>query len=577
MSISLRALFLCSLAFAFVGFRAAQAEELCGRFVTPDQFKWSTSEKRTLCGSADTPSWQNIPFNQAEFFFRSFLQSRGYHTPAFEIRGEKLYVRPGKLTLVSRIRSYPERADLNLEKYWLPIGKPLNPEQLNNIEKWMAFKLGRLGYACPKFATKADKTTGDVMVQFESGQHWTIEKVNSEHVPGVDDGMLDRYRAFDIDDPYDPVVLEISANRLLNSQTVINSQYSPECAAEQPGTIRQTTLPGEPRLLSFGFGFDSENLAIAKASWSNSRFTRSASLLQVQTSLSYREQEFLTTFNWYYLPWPSNHYLKTYIKADRDFEANYETRTVKAVGAPAYATDFRSFHLDMYAGPSLQFEKTIRGEAPSNTRLLTLDMGLNVQDHMYEYYIADPQQGFQGALFGSFSNKSVVSDVSLAQYKANFTYLWNILNYEPTIWILGLRGTFVTTQPGKDTTPDQVPASFKQFLGGSDDMRGFARKDIPSVGTGVLTKVYGGLELRLNNKLPYNLQPLIFTDYGQIGNVAFKVDPIKFWSPGVGLRWQSPIGTIRVSVAHGYVTDDKLRAYQDRQKYQFYFSLGEQF
>ena len=135
----------------------------------------------------------------------------------------------------------------------------------------------------------------------------------------------------------------------------------------------------------------------------------------------------------------------------------------------------------------------------------------------------------------------------------------------------------MTSQPGKDTDASQLPTSFKQFLGGSSDMRGFPRKSLPSEGTGSLTKVYLGIELRLNNKLPYNLQPIAFLDFGQLGDLAFDLNATKFYSPGLGIRWQSPIGTVRASAAHGYVIDDELDTYHDKTNMQYYLSLGEQF
>lgn len=555
----------------------SQAETLCSRFITPDSIKWSTSEKRTLCGSEAAPSWQNIPFNQAEFFFRSFLQSRGYHKPVFEKQDDKLYVKPGKLTLVSEIKAFPARADLELETYWYPIGRPLTPEELNNIEKWFVFRLGRMGYACPKISLTADQETGEVLAQYEAGEHWTIALVEGGSIPQVEDGTLDRYRAFDVGDAYDPVLLELSSRRIIESSTVINTQYSPECMKKTSGTIRQTTLPGEPRLVTFGFGFDSENYFIAKGSWRNSRLSRSASILDVSTNLSFREQEALVTYDNYYMTKPSAHYITSYLRLERNSESNYEARSIKTLMAPAYQLDSSGLKFNMYAGPSLQWESTIRGDAPDATRLFTLDLNLNIQSHLYEYYLANPQEGFQLSLFSSLANKDVVSDISISHYKLNFTYLWNIWNWDPTIWVLGFRGAYVTSQPGLGTDASQLPPSFKQFLGGSEDMRGFARKDLPSEGTGSLTKAYLGTELRLNNKLPWNLQPLIFVDYGQLGNVAFELDKTKFYSPGLGMRWASPIGTVRVSAAKGMVIDDELGQYGDRTGWQLYFSLGEQF
>lgn len=550
---------------------------LCGPIVVVYEYdlKFTTTEKRLLCGGKNLPSWQNIPSQQAEYFLRSFLQARGYHNPRFEKQGDKLFVHPGLPTLITRLRNEPEIGGLQIDNYWLPKGKPLTPDELNGIEQWVAFKLGRLGYACPVVQATGDVNNGEVLVRINTNEHWTIDHVDSEVIPYVRGGMLTRYWAFDIGDDYDPILLALTSKRMEDAQVVIKTSFSPECRTKSIGSIRQSTLPGMPRLVSFGFGFDSENLFIVRGSWRNSRWSETASLVDISGTLSYREQTLIASMNWYYLPILTRHYLKNYLRAERTYEKNYETRTLKGLVAPAWQEDIFGWNLDGYIGPSLSFETTIRGQSPDNSRLLTIDMGINAQNNLWEFNIADPIRGYQLNLFSSFANKSAVSDLSLSHYMASFTTLWSLLDLEPEIWILGLRGTFATTQPGPGLTAEDVPTSYKQFLGGSEDMRGFERKSLPRNEVGALTKAYLGVEMRLNNILPYHLQPLIFYDWGRIGDEPFKAQPRTYTSPGVGLRWQSPIGTIRTSIAQGHV--DGPDADTVPQDVVFYFSIGEQF
>ncbi len=540
---------------------------------------FTASERRLMCGSSGIEAWEKIPLRQAQYHMQNFLEARGYHHPIFTFEAEHLFVDPGIPTLINTLRTQPPIEQLDIENYWLPRGKPLTPGELDTTEKWVDSKLGRLGYPCATIRSVGDPETGEVVVIVDKGPLWTIDAIEADPLPYVRGGMLDRYRAFEIGDPYDSMLLELSAERLKASDVVVNTQYIPLCRNEKPGTIRQMTLAGKPRLISFGFGFDTEELFITRASWRNSRFSETASSLDISATASYRRQNILTSFNWYYLPIPTRHYLKTFVRAERASEREAETLTLKGLVAPAWSREFRRFKGDFYLGPSLQFEATERGVGPPTTRLLTLDLGLSVESHMYEYYLASPRTGYQANLYASMSEKSAASDVSALTYRFDFTRLWNVLEMDPEIWIFGIRGNFSTTKPGTDTKPEELPLSFRYFLGGSDDLRGFARRSVHTGPTDVgnLTTAYLGSEIRLNNVIPYKLQPFLFGDWGWLGEQYFKLYPRMYWSPGVGLRWESPIGGLRFTLGHGYVAGKDKEEAKYLERWQFYFSLGEQF
>ena len=78
--------------------------------------------------------------------------------------------------------------------------------------------------------------------------------------------------------------------------------------------------------------------------------------------------------------------------------------------------------------------------------------------------------------------------------------------------------------------------------------------------------------------LPHGLQPLVFVDAAVVGRSSFKLDPNVYWSPGLGIRWNSPVGSVRVTVARGLVwRRDSAAEVLIKPQWQFFLSLGAEF
>src|SRR5690606_32218720 len=111
-------------------------------------------------------------------------------------------------------------------------------------------------------------------------------------------------------------------------------------------------------------------------------------------------------------------------------------------------------------------------------------------------------------------------------------------HFLPPIYILGVRTKFRLTRPDKETEITDIPPSFRQYMGGTSDLRGFGRLRLPPNDIGAFGMWYLGSELRINNALPYQLQPLVFTDIGWLDEEKASIDfSTTYWSPGLGLRW----------------------------------------
>jgi len=104
---------------------------------------------------------------------------------------------------------------------------------------------------------------------------------------------------------------------------------------------------------------------------------------------------------------------------------------------------------------------------------------------------------------------------------------------------------------------DALPASRRFFAGGDDSIRGYGYNSlspIDSLGfaSGGKHLLAGSIEFTHKIRGPWGVA--VFTDSGNAFNTAS--DPFKV-SAGVGLRWQSPVGMVRIDVAKSLSDTDR--------------------
>jgi len=137
-------------------------------------------------------------------------------------------------------------------------------------------------------------------------------------------------------------------------------------------------------------------------------------------------------------------------------------------------------------------------------------------------------------------------------------------------YIFAVRGR--VAQVFADDT-DNVPANRRVYSGGGGSVRAYATQyvnDLDSDGdpTGALGVVEGSAELRVRFG---NFGIVPFVDAGIVTNELFDDFGTLRWGPGLGVRYFSPVGPIRLDVA---VPIEK-RAEDD--SFQFYLSIGQAF
>ena len=162
----------------------------------------------------------------------------------------------------------------------------------------------------------------------------------------------------------------------------------------------------------------------------------------------------------------------------------------------------------------------------------------------------NPRQGYLGSLIYEKAGSFLGGDRSFSQYQADLREYIG-LTTRPKGPILAMRLLGGTTDGGN------IPLSEYFWLGGYELLRGY---DLYSLyGTSM---VLGSVELRA--PISDGMQGVVFVDAGNVYRSDYDSGGLKT-GVGLGLRFLTPIGPIRLDVAHG------------QSGVQTYVSLGQNF
>jgi len=570
-------------AFASLAFGACStpSTEICPghvEFSSPQAIGFNHNEKLLVCGDDSRESWKNIPPAQSEFHLRTFLNQRAYFRPKFEYRDSELFVDPGALQRTREIiyQGAPEHFD----DYRLRdvVGVPLTSDILNTIEGWTLARLKNMGFACPDVKIRAVKETGIVTVNITPGPRYSITEPTMKDTLGLYDKTMRRFDAFALGAPYRAEWMKLSSIRAENDGIVVSSQLlhtCPQVGPEsniQPLNIQQQIIGGEKRLVTVGLGASTEEIPISQLSWKSVRMDQNGSNLLVSLYASQREQKLKTTYAYYLFKNAPRFDLSPSIELDRSNERTYHSSEIQASLPFSYHGDTEDHSWLASFGPAAS-----RVYSDKDVTFFSLIGRLNLTSHDYELYQADPRSGYSLDL-----NAEVLSpglQIAPIATLLGFTgsHLFQVNWVDPPQWILGFRyalATTVTDQiPGSATI---LPAQYFLTLGGDQNLRGFGRNEITNRSVGGLTSAALGTELRFAKTLPVGIEPFIFFDLGSLGEKSFDLESTIYYSPGFGIRWSTPFGAIRSTLAHGYLSKNREQN-EDLEHLQFFVSFGKEF
>ncbi|WP_151980709.1 autotransporter assembly complex protein TamA [Acinetobacter guerrae] len=162
----------------------------------------------------------------------------------------------------------------------------------------------------------------------------------------------------------------------------------------------------------------------------------------------------------------------------------------------------------------------------------------------------NPTRGFKQSYKVELGSESLLSDANMAILTAGWRFIYSLGENDDHQFVGRSDLSYIFTDDF-----DKVPYNLRFFAGGDQTIRGFDYKSLSPEEYGY--KV-GGQGLAVGS-LEYNYQfkdgwrAAVFSDFGNAYDEKFKNDTA--YSIGVGIRWKSPIGPIRLDVASG-VSDD---------------------
>ena len=551
------------------GAEQTSSTELCEGIIIKDgELSLSESDRILVCGTGKKP-WGKPAPAEAKKYLKATLQKRGYHHPEFSTSGKVLVVVLGKRTLFSRLDIAPAFS-LDAYKFRAEGYTPLTSALLDEVGSWVEQELNKRGYACPEVVVSADPTSGVVTVRGDRKKRYRFPELTRESVPSLDSQTLKRLDAFVPNQWFNPDLLALTEARASRSP-VVSSVYHLVSCEKNHLAIRQNVVGGAVRSIRVGLGVNTEVGPVVRAQWSHGRVNSLGSVFDVQTRNSLKEQTVEASLKWYLFPNLPRLFYDAGIEINHHRERHARWIDGKIRFFPGYDMEFSSGRLSMELGPLLNATKRFEGPGISDSIYLTWKAQFDWLSHYYELLRSRPVSGNKvhfGFLMGV---EDLFAPVNFRQYQFRMNQYFNVGNFSPSIWVLALR------LGGATTTTDSralLPADNFHFLGGMANVRGFARQSLPGP-QGALTTLYAGFELRLSDLILGQFTPVLSVDAAKLGIDSFTLDPGFYWSPGMGLQWNSPVGAFRLTTAFGFSEEGGIPV-QD-SAWQVYLSLGEEF
>ncbi len=535
-------------------------------------------ERRLICGDPKGDqigiAWANIPANQASFFLNSFLQSRAYHKPQLNIIAGNLYVRLGPKFRAGAFTLKDEPPDWRIPNRRYVRGRLLEPSLLDELAGWGEYQLKMNGYACGEASVLSDPISGEIEVRLLPKDRLRIMQVIDESATGLNGGVMERYNAFIMGDFYNQRMVDLTQRRISEEGVVSTIDFKPRCEKDGVVLLRRID-PGPSRQLRIGVGGSTDEGPRVRLNVRQTRVGSSASTAQANLDMSFEKQVATASFRWYYSRTHTRFFIEPVTEFSNITDENRKEQIFDATLFHGWLYNFRPTSLLMRVGPNYSENFLIEGDGPRRTSLTVLSADISLMDHDWEFFKRSPREGFHQTLDFIFSQNGVGSNFSAQRVRYQGQHLVNIGFFDPPMAILGFRWSVGSTFTTEGIQP-QLPTRFQFFGGGTGSLRGWESEQLPRSGA-AFSEARIGTELRFY-KLLFNLvDPLVFADIGRLGDIGLKLGAPTFFSPGFGLRWESPIGAVRGFFAQPFAWGIPNGESEYKQAIRIGVTLGEEF
>lgn len=429
------------------------------------------------------------------------------------------------------------------------IGQRLEHQTYSDYKNRLSRRARELGYFEAGFLTHTlrvnpDKRRAAIILEFDTGPRYRYGAISFNETPFSDE-FLRNYIPFKEGEPYSsrgPLKLR---EALLNSDMFSTVEVRPDETAgdelEVPVEVRLE--PRKPHRYSAGVGFATDTGPRLSLGWNarylNERGHQFSSELQVSPVTSNLTGTYLMP---YFRNRPADIGLRTALKNE-----DTDTSNSRSGQATLFQNRTRWGWNETLSTSYLVEDFKIAGESERNTSKLLIP-GVS----WWKSWSDDPvyaRRGGRLSLDIKGAAEPLLSDTSFFQARIAGKYVRALGFRNRLLARLELGATGITDF-------DNLPASLRFYAGGDNSVRGYDYQSLgPEDDNG---NVIGGRYLIVGS---IEYEQFVYKNYGvaafvDFGNAVNDLsDPLEVGT-GVGVRWLSPVGLIKLDVAAGITADD---------------------
>ena len=378
------------------------------------------------------------------------------------------------------------------------------------------------------------KSTARVVLKWESGERYTISATEFSGAQ-FSPAFLQRYLAYEPGDLYTQKKLLDLQQRLVDADYFSVVEVAPEIDEAKDGSVPISVVlaPAKRSIYSYGLSFGTDSGAGVRGGlerrWVNDRGHKLRSAAEIS-------QRFKAAAVSYEMPQPDRSRTNYAVNLSyRDETTETSRGQVSKIGF-ARTREWKGWQ-QTYALQGLQGDFIVGGEAGTTT--------LFYPETLWYKRVADdlvyPSEGYALTLSSRAGSEALLSDADFISTSAEGKYITS-LSEQSRILARASVGALWTNDFSK------MPPELRYFAGGDRSLRGFGYQELGPLNDA--GKVRGGKYLAIvsgeyERRLSESWATAVFADVGN----AFDRDSKIETALGVGVRWRSPVGLVRLDFA----------------------------
>lgn len=478
----------------------------------------------------------------------------------------QLDVQPGEPVRLRQVTVRVEGEAAGLKAFKVPKskalapGEPLNHGLYEDAKKLIQSQALRYGFFDGRFRSQRldiDPRAGvaDIELIYDSGLRYALGRVAFDGDTPFDPDLLARLVPFPPNTPYDAdQVAKLSQNLQASGyfeEVRVDAQPEPGAGRLIPVKVRLGAV--KPRTLGLGVGFSTDVGPRARANWTRHWINPQGHRLGAESEISTARQSVGT---WYEIP------LDPPLTDSLRFTSGFQREQLTDVESRRFTLGSQwqsKLPDDWQRVVSLRWEQEIYdfGDGSPNGRSSFLIPGIGYSVTRSDNRL-DPNQGYHLQLDVRAAKEGVLSDADMTYASAMAKGLYTLPGGHRLLGRVQAGG-IATTDYGA------IPPSLRFFAGGDQSVRGYdyqtlSPEDRQGNKVGGRYMVVGSAEYQY--PIAERWRIAAFVDRGNaVNNLKDKLKT----GAGIGVRWVSPVGPIRLDLA---------KALDDPGGFRIHFSMG---